>query len=150
MLLGYVHQTTKCWRIWDYELNKAVPLSNIVFHEHLNAVDAHPVQLMEQEIDAAVDIVKLFPLGIIFDEEADLNLADPPRALTIKHAIVLVAAYNASKSPSALMPPGASKEVDMMAPSASGKENKTPSAQMTHSTSEEVHTMAPSASDEGI
>ena len=42
MMLGYVHKTTKIWRIWDFEggtngLGRAVECSNIVFKEDENA-----------------------------------------------------------------------------------------------------------------
>ena len=39
MMLGYVHQTTKIWRIWDFSgKGRAVESSNVVFVEHENAV----------------------------------------------------------------------------------------------------------------
>ena len=81
MFLGYVHATTKCWRIWDFEMNRAVPHSNVVFREHQNAAEAVPIQLTGQEIEAESD--GLFPIGTTFDEatEEGPNLVDAPRAL---------------------------------------------------------------------
>jgi hypothetical protein len=40
MLLGYVHDTTKIWRIWDFNSGKngrAVECSSVVFQEEENA-----------------------------------------------------------------------------------------------------------------
>ena len=39
MMLGYVHQTTKIWRVWDFSgRGRAVDSSNVVFVEHENAI----------------------------------------------------------------------------------------------------------------
>jgi len=40
MMLGYVHNTTKIWRIWDFKLGRtgrAVECSSVVFDEEENA-----------------------------------------------------------------------------------------------------------------
>jgi hypothetical protein len=37
MMLGYIHQTTKIWRIWDFATNKAIEASNALFYEEVNA-----------------------------------------------------------------------------------------------------------------
>ena len=39
MMLGYVHQTTKIWQIWDFwGKGRAIERSNVLFVEHENAV----------------------------------------------------------------------------------------------------------------
>lgn len=41
MMLGYVHKTTKIWRIWDFSgRGRAVECSNVIFKEEENAYDA--------------------------------------------------------------------------------------------------------------
>ena len=52
MMLGYVHQTTKIWRIWDFTTNRAIECSNALFNEELNA---NTKEFMETELS------KLFP-----------------------------------------------------------------------------------------
>jgi len=40
MMLGYVHNTTKIWRIWDFKsgkIGRAVEYSSVVFVEEENA-----------------------------------------------------------------------------------------------------------------
>jgi transposase InsO family protein len=46
MMLGYVHNTTKIWRIWDfgnghYKQGRAVECSSAIFNEHENAYARH-------------------------------------------------------------------------------------------------------------
>jgi hypothetical protein len=41
MFLGYVHKTTKVWRLWDFEQKKAVEYSYVVWREDQNVFDAN-------------------------------------------------------------------------------------------------------------
>jgi hypothetical protein len=46
MMLGYVHNTTKIWRIWDfgnghYKQGRAVECLSAIFNEHENADARH-------------------------------------------------------------------------------------------------------------
>jgi hypothetical protein len=39
MMLGYVHDTTKIWRLWDFDCNLnggAIECSNVIFSEDQN------------------------------------------------------------------------------------------------------------------
>lgn len=40
MMLGYVHETTKVWRVYDFETKKAVETSDVTFREGENAIEA--------------------------------------------------------------------------------------------------------------
>jgi hypothetical protein len=44
MMLGYVHRTTKIWRIWDFTSGRgrAVQCSNVIFKEAENAYERTP------------------------------------------------------------------------------------------------------------
>lgn len=42
-LMGYVHSATKIWRLWDFELEKAINASNVIFREDLNATDVKEI-----------------------------------------------------------------------------------------------------------
>ena len=56
MMLGYVHNTTKLWRIWDFKsgkIGRAVECSSVVFAEEENA---HTEELTEAiEFPATTD-----------------------------------------------------------------------------------------------
>jgi hypothetical protein len=41
IFLGSVHKTTKVWHLWDFEQNKAIECSDIVWREDQNAFDAN-------------------------------------------------------------------------------------------------------------
>ena len=55
MMLGYVHNTTKIWRIWDPEQRKVVNSSDVEFDEnqtaHISCIDNEndALELPEQE-----------------------------------------------------------------------------------------------------
>lgn len=40
MFLGYVHDTTKIWRLWDINRRRAIECSNVIFREDENACQA--------------------------------------------------------------------------------------------------------------
>ena len=39
MMLGYVHNTTKLYRLWDFDQQRAIECSNVRWHENLNAFE---------------------------------------------------------------------------------------------------------------
>jgi len=50
MMLGYVHNTTKIWRIWDFKSGKtgrAVECSSVVFDEEENAHTEEQTEAIE-------------------------------------------------------------------------------------------------------
>jgi len=50
MMLGYVHNTTKIWRIWDFKSGKigqAVEYSSVVFAEEENAHTEEQMEAIE-------------------------------------------------------------------------------------------------------
>jgi len=50
MMLGYVHNTTKIWRIWDFKSGKtrrAVECSSVVFDEEENAHTEEQMEAIE-------------------------------------------------------------------------------------------------------
>jgi len=50
MMLGYVHNTTKIWRIWDFKSGKtgrAVECSSVVFQEEENAHTEEQTEAIE-------------------------------------------------------------------------------------------------------
>ena len=50
MMLGYVHNTTKIWRFWDFKLGKtgrAVECSSVVFDEEENAYTEEQTEAIE-------------------------------------------------------------------------------------------------------
>ena len=50
MMLGYVHNTTKIWRIWDFKLGRtgrAVECSSVVFDEEENAHTEEQKEVIE-------------------------------------------------------------------------------------------------------
>ena len=54
MFLGYVHKTTKIWRIWDFKggprgQGAAVECSSVVFKENENAYTADPYTVNHTE-----------------------------------------------------------------------------------------------------
>jgi hypothetical protein len=53
MMLGYVHQTTKIWRIWDFMTSRAVECSNALFNEEINA--------NQKEMVTEDELLQLFP-----------------------------------------------------------------------------------------
>jgi transposase InsO family protein len=53
MMLGYVHQTTKIWRIWDFATNRAIEASNTLFNEEVNG---NTGKIVTQD-----ELLKLFP-----------------------------------------------------------------------------------------
>jgi len=70
MMLGYVHNTTKIWRIWDFKSGKigqAVECSSVVFdkeenahtEEQMEAIEfpdtTDEAQINEEQTDAAQD-----------------------------------------------------------------------------------------------
>lgn len=48
MFLGYVHNTTKIWRVWDFDFRRAVNVSSALFREDQNASNT---LLPDEEID---------------------------------------------------------------------------------------------------
>jgi hypothetical protein len=40
MMVGYVHKTTKIWRLWDWQAKRAIECSNTIFRENENAFEA--------------------------------------------------------------------------------------------------------------
>jgi hypothetical protein len=40
MMIGYVHKTTKIWRLWDWQTKRAIECSNTIFCEDENAIKA--------------------------------------------------------------------------------------------------------------
>jgi hypothetical protein len=48
MMLGYIYQTTKIWRIWDFMTSRAIECSNAQFNEEINANQKEMV--MENEL----------------------------------------------------------------------------------------------------
>jgi transposase InsO family protein len=65
MMLGYVHDTAKIWRIWDFEIKKAVECSNVIFNEDLNAYEA-----IQQE--------RINPDLIVFPRMDELEIIEIP------------------------------------------------------------------------
>ena len=60
MLLGYVHKTTKIWRIWDfqagpYQRGAAVECSSVVFREEENAYARIAPESSDDEDEKATD-----------------------------------------------------------------------------------------------
>jgi len=50
MMLGYVHNTTKIWRIWDFKSGKtgrAVECSSVVFDEEENACTEEQMEAIQ-------------------------------------------------------------------------------------------------------
>ena len=39
MMLGYVHNTTKLYRLWDFDPQRAIECSNVRWHKNLNAFE---------------------------------------------------------------------------------------------------------------
>ena len=39
MMLGYVHNTTKLYRLWDFDQQRAIECSNVCWHENLNVFE---------------------------------------------------------------------------------------------------------------
>jgi hypothetical protein len=77
MFLGYVYKTTKVWRLWDFQQNKAIEYSNVRWREDQNAFDSNMqdaeafLQRFEEDISFPTD-----------DEEPDeLADEDPGSAL---------------------------------------------------------------------
>jgi transposase InsO family protein len=65
MMLGYVHDTAKIWRIWDFEIKKAVECSNVIFNEDLKAYEA----IQQERID---------PDQIVFPQTDELEIIEIP------------------------------------------------------------------------
>jgi hypothetical protein len=77
MFLGYVHKTTKVWRLWDFDRNRAVECSNVVWREDQNAFDVN--------MSDAEAFLRCFEEDICFptDEEKQESAdEDPGSALT--------------------------------------------------------------------
>jgi hypothetical protein len=53
MMLGYVHQNTKIWRICDFTTNRAIECSNALFNEEINA--------NQKEMVTEDELLGLFP-----------------------------------------------------------------------------------------
>jgi hypothetical protein len=67
MMLGYVHDTTKIWRIWDFEIKKAVECSNVIFNEDLKAYEA----IQQERIDPD-------QIQIVFPQTDELEIIEIP------------------------------------------------------------------------
>jgi hypothetical protein len=65
MMLGYVHDTAKIWRIWDFEIKKAIECSNVIFTADLNAFEA----IQQERID---------PDQIVFPQTVELEIIEIP------------------------------------------------------------------------
>jgi hypothetical protein len=65
MMLGYVHDTAKIWRIWDFEIKKAIECSNVIFNEDLKAYEA----IQQERID---------PDQIVFPQTDELEIIEIP------------------------------------------------------------------------
>jgi hypothetical protein len=78
MFLGYVHKTTKVWRLWDFEQKKAVECSYVVWREDQNAFDAN--------MDDAEAFIRRFEEDICFptdDEGPDESDDEEPGSALI-------------------------------------------------------------------
>ena len=66
MMLGYVHNTTKVYRLWDFEQRRAIECSNVRWHEELNAFECefvtgrHTTPSPEESIET-IDPLMVFP-----------------------------------------------------------------------------------------
>jgi len=91
MMLGYVHDTTKIWRIWDPDFSKAINCSDVYFDESQTAYTSCMMADNEHSVD---------PLGlpeedpviteVIEDPPEDLPTANPlPRMGSVEEAPAL-------------------------------------------------------------
>jgi hypothetical protein len=82
MMIGYVHKTTKIWRLWDWQTKRAIECSNTIFREDENAIEAtmDNAEAAMQRYDYAVQ----FPTDNeeIDDSNADDIIEDMSRMLT--------------------------------------------------------------------
>lgn len=68
-MLGYVHKTTKIWRIWGFSgRGRAVECSNVIFKEEENAYDA-----TIEEADAIIDGDIFIPTDGDSDSDGSTN-----------------------------------------------------------------------------
>ena len=81
MMLGYVHNTTKIWRIWDFKsgrIGRAVECSNVVFDEEENAHTEEQTETIEfpDNADESQDEIK----------EANVNEISEPGPTTCQES----------------------------------------------------------------
>jgi hypothetical protein len=83
MMIGYVHKTTKIWKLWDWQTKRAIECSNTIFHEEENAIGAtmDNAEAAMQRYDNAVQ----FPTDNeeIDDSNTDDIIDDMSRMLTL-------------------------------------------------------------------
>jgi len=88
MMLGYVHNTTKIWRIWDFKsgtTGRAVECSNVVFDVQENAHTEEQTEAIEfpENADESQDEIKEANMNEISDgpttcqESKSRNLVSP-------------------------------------------------------------------------
>jgi len=71
MMLGYVHNTTKLWRIWSLEGKRTVEVSNCTFHEEINAWKVDPSALPEDYVFPEEGLEEAMPVVESDDEEPE-------------------------------------------------------------------------------
>ena len=85
MMLGYIHNTSKRWRVWDFTgRERAVESSNVVFVEQENAVRS----LSSQEPHEPSDLVFPGSLGPTLEAPPDLSdYTQPAERLAVQNTL---------------------------------------------------------------
>jgi hypothetical protein len=81
-MIGYVHKTTKIWRLWDWQTKRAIECSNTIFREDEYAIEAtmNNAEAAMQRYDNVVQF--LTDNEEIDDSNADDIIEDMSRMLT--------------------------------------------------------------------
>jgi hypothetical protein len=82
MMIGYVHKTTKIWRLWNWQTKRAIECSNTIFREDENAIE--PTMDNAEAAMQRYDNAFQFPTDNeeIDDSNADNIIEDMSRMLT--------------------------------------------------------------------